>query len=150
MVEQDCPPTRGHFSTEPIAAQTDEVLAASNCWLGFARSQAEFFLGEPPLSQLPNMEQIRRIAEAPLPDTSSLDEIARRAREILLEAMTRQQLCRGAAGEVSSSTLHKPVVVVTCGQSGLMAGTDNRGCEDDRDLSLSGQCHARHHGRRHM
>ena len=38
------------------------------------------------------------------------------------------------------------LAAVWTGQSGVMAGTDNRGCEDDRDLSPSGQRHARHHG----
>ena len=39
----------------------------------------------------------------------------------------------GADGSISTSTLQKPLVVASWGQSGLMAGIDVRGCEDHRN-----------------
>ena len=45
------------------------------------------------------MEQIRRLGEGRLARTPSLDEISRRTREILLEAVTRHLLGDGTASD---------------------------------------------------
>ena len=91
------------FPTEPIAAQAHEVLVVSHRWRDFraralvARGHAETFLSELHLPRMPSMEQIRRLAEGRLARTPSLDEISRRTREILLEAVTKRLLGDGPA-----------------------------------------------------
>jgi stearoyl-CoA desaturase (delta-9 desaturase) len=45
-------------------------------------------LAEMHLPHLPTLEQIRARAEAILPDTSSMDEIVARARELILQAVS--------------------------------------------------------------
>jgi hypothetical protein len=62
-----------------------------------ARTHAECFLIELHLPQLPSMEEIRRIAERRIAPTPWLDEIVRRTREILLEAVMQRLLGDGAA-----------------------------------------------------
>ena len=62
-----------------------------------ARGHAETFLSELHLPRMPSMEQIRRLAEGRLARTPSLDEISRRTREILLEAVTKRLLGDGPA-----------------------------------------------------
>ena len=52
-----------------------------------ARGHAEAFLAETHLPHLPSVEEIRGFAEQRLARTVSLDEIARRTRQVLLEAI---------------------------------------------------------------
>ena len=74
-----------------IAAQAREALAEARIWQEFraraeqARGYAEAVLGELHLPQMPSLEQVRRLAEDRLARTPSLDEIARRTRQVMLE-----------------------------------------------------------------
>ena len=52
-----------------------------------ARGHAEAFLAEIHLPHMPSVEEIRGYAEQRLARTVSLDEIARRTRQVLLEAI---------------------------------------------------------------
>jgi stearoyl-CoA desaturase (delta-9 desaturase) len=88
---------------ERIVAQTHEALAATPLWSELqsrvvaARCQAEAFLAELHLPHVPSLEEIRDYAEARLARTASLDEIARRTREILLEAISARLLKKAEA-----------------------------------------------------
>jgi stearoyl-CoA desaturase (delta-9 desaturase) len=81
------------FPVERIAAQTHETLAHMPTWAELrsrgraARGHAEAFLAEIHLPHMPSLEEIRAFAEQRLARTVSLDEIARRTRQILLEAV---------------------------------------------------------------
>jgi hypothetical protein len=59
-----------------------------------ARHHAEAFLAEIHLPHMPSVEEIRGYAEARLARTVSLDEIARRTRQILLAAIAVRLLMR--------------------------------------------------------
>jgi stearoyl-CoA desaturase (delta-9 desaturase) len=52
-----------------------------------ARGHAEAFLAEIHLPHMPSVEEIRGYAEQHLARTVSLDEIARRTRQVLLETV---------------------------------------------------------------
>jgi stearoyl-CoA desaturase (Delta-9 desaturase) len=88
------------WPVEGIAAQTHEALAATPVWSELqsrvvaARGQAEAFLAELHLPHVPSVEEIRRYAEARLARTASLDEIARRTRQILLESIFARLLTK--------------------------------------------------------
>jgi stearoyl-CoA desaturase (Delta-9 desaturase) len=81
------------FPIERIAAQTHEALAHMPTWAELqsrgqlARGHAAAFLAEIHLPHLPSVEEIRGYAEQRLARTVSLDEIVRRTRQILLEAI---------------------------------------------------------------
>jgi stearoyl-CoA desaturase (delta-9 desaturase) len=81
------------FPIERIAAQTHETLAHTPTWaelqarIRLARGHAEAFLAEIHLPHLPSVEEIRAYGEQRLAPTVSLDEIARRTRQILREAI---------------------------------------------------------------
>lgn len=91
------------FPIERIAAQTREALAQTPSWVELqarvrsARGQAEAFLAELQLPHVPSVEEIRGYAEQRLARTPSLDEIARRTRQLLLEAISRRLLSEAAA-----------------------------------------------------
>jgi stearoyl-CoA desaturase (delta-9 desaturase) len=59
-----------------------------------ARGHAEAFLAEIHLPHLPSVEEIRGFAEQRLARTVSLDDIARRTRQLLLEATAARLLDR--------------------------------------------------------
>jgi stearoyl-CoA desaturase (delta-9 desaturase) len=59
-----------------------------------ARGQAEAFLAELHLPHVPTVEEIRGYAEKRLARTASLDEIARRTRQILLESILARLLTK--------------------------------------------------------
>jgi stearoyl-CoA desaturase (Delta-9 desaturase) len=86
------------FPIERIAAQTHLALAQTPTWaelqarVEVARSQAEAFLAELHLPHVPSVEEIRSYAEERLARTPSLDEIASRTRQILLEAIATRLL----------------------------------------------------------
>jgi stearoyl-CoA desaturase (Delta-9 desaturase) len=88
------------WPVEGIAAQSHEALAETPVWSELqsrvvaARGQAEAFLAELHLPHVPSVEEIRRYAEARLARTASLDEIARRTRQILLESIFARLLTK--------------------------------------------------------
>ena len=86
------------FPTDRLAAQASDALAHARGWPDFqakaqiARDQAAAFLGELHLPQMPSLDQLRRLAEDRLARTPSLDEIAGRTRQVLLEAVAARLL----------------------------------------------------------
>jgi stearoyl-CoA desaturase (delta-9 desaturase) len=86
---------------ERIAAHAHETLAHIPTWAELqsrgrlARGHAEAFLAEIHLPHMPTLEEIRGYAEQRLARTVSLDEIARRTRQILLEAIAVRLLSEG-------------------------------------------------------
>ncbi len=86
------------FPVERIAAQTHETPAEMPTWtelqsrVRVARGQAEAFLADTDLPHLPSVEEIRRHADQRLARTPSLDDIARRTRQILLAAIAARLL----------------------------------------------------------
>jgi stearoyl-CoA desaturase (delta-9 desaturase) len=88
---------------EGIATRTHEALAETPVWselqsrLVAARGQAEAFLAELHLPHVPSLEEIRGYAEARLARTASLDDIARRTRQILLESILARLLKKAEA-----------------------------------------------------
>ncbi|HLT03282.1 MAG TPA: acyl-CoA desaturase [Geminicoccaceae bacterium] len=92
----------GAFPIERIAAQAHETLAHMPSWAELhsrgraARAHAEAFLAEIHLPHLPSVEEIRAFAEERLARTASLDDIARRTRQILLEALAVRLLDQAA------------------------------------------------------
>ena len=88
---------------ERIATRTQEALAETAVWselqsrLVAARGQAEAFLAELHLPHVPSLEEIRGYAEARLARTASLDDIARRTRQILLESILTRLLKKAEA-----------------------------------------------------
>ena len=88
---------------ERIATRTHEALAETAVWselqsrLVAARDQAEAFLAELHLPHVPSLEEIRGYAEARLARTASLDDIARRTRQILLESILARLLKKAEA-----------------------------------------------------
>jgi stearoyl-CoA desaturase (delta-9 desaturase) len=93
VVEKVARQLAGAFPIERIAAQAHETLAHMPTWAELqsrgrlARGHAEAFLAEIHLPHMPSVEEIRGYAEQRLARTVSLDEIARRTRQILLEAV---------------------------------------------------------------
>jgi stearoyl-CoA desaturase (delta-9 desaturase) len=93
VIEKVAHQLAGTLPIERIAAQTHEALAQMPTWAELrsrgraARSHAESFLAEIHLPHMPSVEDIRGYAEQRLARTVSLDEIARRTRQILLEAI---------------------------------------------------------------
>jgi stearoyl-CoA desaturase (Delta-9 desaturase) len=89
------------FPAERIAAHAHETLAHIPTWAELqsrgrlARGHAEAFLAEIHLPHMPTLEEIRGYAEQRLAQTVSLDEIARRTRQILLEAIAVRLLSEG-------------------------------------------------------
>src|SRR5690606_3302307 len=92
----------GAFPIERIAAQAHETLAHMPSWAELhsrgraARAHAEAFLAEIHLPHLPSVEEIRAFAEERLARTASLDDIARRTRQILLESLALRLLDQAA------------------------------------------------------
>jgi stearoyl-CoA desaturase (delta-9 desaturase) len=88
----------GAFPVERIAAQAHETLAHMPTWAELrsrgrvARASVEAFLAETHLPHVPTLEEIRAHAEQRLARTVSLDDIARRTRQILLEAIAARLL----------------------------------------------------------
>jgi stearoyl-CoA desaturase (Delta-9 desaturase) len=79
------------FPVNHIASQVHDALARAPGWaevkarISSARIQAETFWSEIDLPEVPTLEEVRRYANARLAQTPSLEEIAVRARERLLE-----------------------------------------------------------------
>jgi stearoyl-CoA desaturase (Delta-9 desaturase) len=102
VVEKVARQLAGAFPVERIAVQTHEALAQTPTWaelqsrIRLARDQAAAFLAEIHLPHIPSLEDIRGYAEQRLAPTVSLDEIARRTRQILLEAITLRLLNEAA------------------------------------------------------
>ena len=88
----------GTFPLERIAAQADEALSEARVWQEFrlraqqARGHAEALLGDLHLPHMPSLEQVRRAAEARLARTPSLDDIASRTRQVILETIASRLL----------------------------------------------------------
>jgi stearoyl-CoA desaturase (Delta-9 desaturase) len=86
------------FPTDRLAVQAKDALAHARGWPDFqakalvARAQAAAFLGELHLPHMPSLDQLRRLAEVRLARTPSLDEIAGRTRQVLLEAVAARLL----------------------------------------------------------
>jgi stearoyl-CoA desaturase (Delta-9 desaturase) len=84
------------FQIDAIANQARDALAHRAAWTEFrsraqvARQQAEEFLTELRLPQIPTLEEVRLSAQIRLAATPSLEEIATRARQLL---MTRVSDC---------------------------------------------------------
>ena len=79
------------FPINQIASEVHEALARAPGWaevkacIASARSQAGTFWGNIDLPEVPTLEEVRRYARERLAQTSSLEDIAVRARERLLE-----------------------------------------------------------------
>jgi stearoyl-CoA desaturase (delta-9 desaturase) len=92
------------FPIEGIAAQTREALAQTPRWdeleakFRDARSHAEEFLAELHLPHMPSIDEVRLYAEQRMARTPSLDDIARRTRQILVEAISLRLLKDADAG----------------------------------------------------
>jgi stearoyl-CoA desaturase (Delta-9 desaturase) len=86
------------FPVEKLSQQAREALARTPTWQEVeargrvARSQAEAFLSEVQLPDLPSVEELRRRAQERYAQSPSLDEIATRARQILEQAVATQVL----------------------------------------------------------
>jgi stearoyl-CoA desaturase (Delta-9 desaturase) len=84
------------LQVDAIANQARDALAHTAAWTEFrfhaqvARQQAEEFLNDLRLPQIPTPEEVRSFAQIRLATTPSLDEIATRARQLL---MTRVSDC---------------------------------------------------------
>jgi stearoyl-CoA desaturase (delta-9 desaturase) len=93
------------FPVERIAAQTHEALAETPIWtelqsrVRVARCQAEAFLADLHLPHVPSIEEIRRYADQRLARTPSLDDIAGRTRQILIEAIAARLLTKAEASK---------------------------------------------------
>jgi stearoyl-CoA desaturase (delta-9 desaturase) len=94
VVEKVARQVAAGFTDRPFAARVREAWA---CVPGFTelrarvaagQVRAEEMLAEMHLPHLPTLEQIRARAESILPDTSSMDEIVARARELILQAVS--------------------------------------------------------------
>jgi stearoyl-CoA desaturase (delta-9 desaturase) len=89
---------------DAIATQMREALALTPSWAELqsrareARQQAAAFLSEIHLPAVPSLDEIRRYAEARLARTPSLDAIAIRTRQFLLELVSAR-LIEAAAAE---------------------------------------------------
>ena len=89
---------------DAIATQMREALALTPSWAELqsrareARQQAAAFLSEIHLPAVPSLDEIRRYAEARLARTPSLDAIAVRTRQLLLELVSAR-LIEAAAAE---------------------------------------------------
>jgi stearoyl-CoA desaturase (delta-9 desaturase) len=98
VVEKVARELAGAFPVEPIAAQTHETLAQMPTWAELrsrgrlARDHAAAFLAEIHLPHIPSVEEIRGYAEQRLARTVSLDDIAQRTRQILLETIAARLL----------------------------------------------------------
>jgi len=96
------------FPINQIANQVSDALAHTPRWadvrarLSSARIQAETFWGEIDLPEVPTLEDVRRYASARLAQTPSLEEIAVRAREKLLE-LVYSRLSEAAAAPAGQS-----------------------------------------------
>lgn len=91
------------FPHERIAALIHEDLAQTPTWVELqarlreARCHAEALLAELHLPHVPSVEEIRHYAEQHFARTPSLDDIAARTRQILLEAISVRLLMKAAS-----------------------------------------------------
>lgn len=97
------------FPINQIAHEVHEVLAGAPGWaevkarIASARSQAEAFWREIDLPQVPSLDDVRRYARKQLAETRSLEDIAVRARERLLE-LIYARLIEAASSPQSAAT----------------------------------------------
>jgi stearoyl-CoA desaturase (delta-9 desaturase) len=88
------------WPVERMVAQTHEALAETPVWsevqarIVAARGQAAALLAELHLPHVPSVEEIRRYAEERLARTASLDDIARRTRQVLLESISARLIAK--------------------------------------------------------
>lgn len=93
VVEKVARQLAASFPADRIAAQAAAVLAARPDWdelqarLQGAGSHAASVLGKIELPHVPTLEEVRRCAERTLAQTPSLDVIAERARQLVMEAV---------------------------------------------------------------
>jgi stearoyl-CoA desaturase (delta-9 desaturase) len=93
VVEKVARQLAASFPADRIAAQAAAVLAARPDWdelqarLHEAGAQASAVLARMELPHLPTIEEVRRYAEHTLAQTPSLDQIAERARQLVMEAV---------------------------------------------------------------
>jgi stearoyl-CoA desaturase (Delta-9 desaturase) len=101
VIEKVARQLAGAFPVERIAAQSHGSLADMSTWAELqsrgrlTRGHAEAILAEIHLPYLPSVEEIRDYAEQRLARTVSLDEIARRTRQILVEALAVEGWLQG-------------------------------------------------------
>jgi len=93
VIEKAAHQVAASLSAERIAAQVLAAIAPTPLWAELctqarrAREHAAMRLAELPLPHVPSIEEIRRHAERRLARTPSLDQIAHRARQILVDAV---------------------------------------------------------------
>jgi stearoyl-CoA desaturase (delta-9 desaturase) len=108
VIEKAARQLAASFPVEQIAARAHEALMHTPKWAELqsygrsARRQAEALLADLHLPHVPTVEEIRSYAEQRLAETPSIEEIARRTRQILLDAISLRLLEKAeAAGEPS-------------------------------------------------
>jgi stearoyl-CoA desaturase (delta-9 desaturase) len=98
VIEKAARQVAASLPIERIAAQALAALVPTPGWAELcaqarrARRHASDFLAELPLPHVPSVEEIRLHAERRLARTPSLDQIAQRARQIVLDAITLRLL----------------------------------------------------------
>jgi stearoyl-CoA desaturase (Delta-9 desaturase) len=90
VIEKVAQQLAASFPIDSIINQARDMLAHTASWAELAnraheaRQQAEEFLAELHLPQIPTLEEVRAYAETHLATTPSLDEIAARTRQVLI------------------------------------------------------------------
>ncbi len=103
IVEKVARQLAASFPIERITDQVRDALALTQNWgelrlcARIARRQAEEFLDEIQLPQFPTLDEIRRYAEARLARTPSIDQIAGRTRQRLLELVATRLIDKALA-----------------------------------------------------
>jgi stearoyl-CoA desaturase (delta-9 desaturase) len=106
------------FPIDVIAGQARDALAHTASWAELksrahvARQQAEEFVAELRLPQIPTLEEVRVYAQSRLAKTPSLDEIATRTRQVLTELVSAcliEAAVSSKKGDVASLGQASPV-----------------------------------------
>jgi stearoyl-CoA desaturase (Delta-9 desaturase) len=90
------------FPIERVAAEARKALAHTPVWAELqvrartARSQAEALLADIRLPHVPDLEEIRHLAQTRLAKTPSLDDIVNRTRQLLLEKVSAELIAQAA------------------------------------------------------
>lgn len=104
VIEKAAQQLAASFPIERIVSDAQAALAQTPIWIELqtrartARMTAEAMLKEIHLPHVPGLDEIRRLAEQRMARTPSMDDITRRARQILLEAVYGRLLNEAAAG----------------------------------------------------
>lgn len=107
VIEKAAHQVAASLSAERIAAQVLAAVAPTPLWAELcaqarrAREHAAMRLAELPLPHVPSVEEIRRHAERRLARTPSLDQIAHRARQILVDAVAVRLLREAEAASTA-------------------------------------------------